>query len=368
VNSEPLSEIETPAVVIDRTRLQRNITGMQQLADARGVRLRPHVKTHKCLEIAQLQLAAGAVGITASKTDEALVFIEAGVPSVTVAYPLLDPRKLERLLRAATDHNTDLRLVVESTAGIEALTRAATNQQRKISVFIEIDVGLHRCGVTADNPHLLELARRISDSPALHFIGLLSHAGHAYAAADADAVRQIAADEQQQLTRAKEQLLSCGTPVPEISVGSTPTVLASDTYDGITEIRPGNYVFLDRTPLRLGLATIKQVALTVLATVVSRNDQFLIIDAGSKVLSSDRGAHGTAGSGGYGEAYFGDEALQVVRLSEEHGFIARGAADIPIGAKLRIVPNHACPVVNLAEELITTSGDRWRVAARAKTR
>jgi D-serine deaminase-like pyridoxal phosphate-dependent protein len=279
---------------------------------------------------------------------------------------------LGRLLRAAKQQGTDLRVVIDSGAGVAALTAAAAEAAMTVGALLEIDVGLRRCGVEESDPWLVPLARALHESPATQFVGLLSHAGHAYAAGTRAEVTAIAAEECRILERVRERLESAGMPVKEVSVGSTPTVLGSDSYAGITEIRPGNYVFLDRTPVRLGLATLAQVALTVLATVVSRNADFLIIDAGSKVFSSDSGAHGTKGGDGYGIGFPLDDengqGRRVVRLSEEHGFVARDSWDLPPGTTLRIVPNHSCPVVNLADELIVVSAgevvDRWRVAAR----
>lgn len=372
-----LIDVETPAVVIDRERLLANLDRVAGIATRHGVRLRPHVKTHKCLEIAHLQLERGAVGITASKVDEALVFIAQGLKSVTVAYPLVDPRKVHRLLTAARDYDTDLRVTVDSSHGVEVLAQVATELGVPVGVFLEIDVGLRRCGVAEDSPELVQLERLIAGRSNLHFLGLLSHAGHAYGSADRAGVELIAAEECAILRRVRGTLENAGIEVAEVSIGSTPTVLASVDYAGITEIRPGNYVFMDRTPVRLGLATLEQVALTVVATVVSRNDAFLITDAGSKVLSSDLGAHGTGSAGGFGVAFpldgapVGAAGLNVAKLSEEHGFIER-TADIPVGTRLRIVPNHACPVVNLADELLVLSDEcliaRWRVAARGCVR
>jgi D-serine deaminase-like pyridoxal phosphate-dependent protein len=285
---------------------------------------------------------------------------------------------MQRLLTAGRQHGTDLRVVVDSRVGVEVLARGAREAGSTVGALLEIDVGLHRCGVREGDPELVEIVQVIRSCEALRFVGLLSHAGHAYAAADRRQVAEIAAVEVRILQRVRAKLESGGVRVDEVSIGSTPTVLASESYDGITEIRPGNYVFLDRTPVRLGLATIEQVALSVLTTVVSRNDQYLIVDAGSKVLTSDLGAHGSGGAGSYGVAFPVQEsaadsnALNVVRLSEEHGFVEPAGREIPIGAKLRIVPNHACPVANLADELVVVSGgrvvDRWRVAARGKTR
>ena len=373
-----IGQTETPAVLVDRERLLRNIEWAQQLVARHGLVLRPHVKTHKCVEIAQLQLAHGAVGVTASKVDEALVFIEANVPSITVAYPLVETRKLERLLRAAARRGTDVRVVVDSALGVELLRETAGRCGGAAGVFVEIDVGLHRCGLRENDPQLLPLVRSIFDRRGLRFAGLLSHAGHAYGASNAEEVAQIAAAECAIMQRVRLRIEQAGIDVPEVSVGSTPTVLASESYEGITEIRPGNYVFMDRTPVRLGLVGLERIALTVLATVVSRNESYLIIDAGSKVLSSDRGAHGTDAVAGCGLAFpIGPEddladGLNVVKLSEEHGFVEHGGHDLRIGTKLRLVPNHACPVVNLADELVIVSGDRevarWRVAARGKVR
>ncbi|MBI4641663.1 MAG: alanine racemase [Candidatus Tectomicrobia bacterium] len=371
---ESFLEIETPSVLLDQARVGKNIRLIQELANAHHVNVRPHIKTHKCLEIARMQLNEGATGITAAKTDEALVFMNDGVRSVTVAYPLVIDSKVDRLLKASLARNVDLRLVVDSLTGVEALSRSARKQGAKIGAFIEVDVGLHRCGIKEDDPLLITLARKIDQDRSLNFLGLLSHAGHAYGAKNVDEVRKIAQDEQEIMARIKQRLNREGIDVREISVGSTPTVLASDNFEEITEIRPGNSVFMDRTPLRFGLIEPDRIALSVLATVVSANSDYLIIDAGSKALSSDQGAHGIAGMEGYGLAYpvdrfqgKGSEML-VVKLSEEHGFVARSGVDLPIGSQVRIIPNHSCVVANLAETYIVVNENRvigqWKIDAR----
>jgi D-serine deaminase-like pyridoxal phosphate-dependent protein len=207
-------------------------------------------------------------------------------------------------------------------------------------------------------------------------VGILSHAGHAYAASNRAEIAGIAAEERAIMLRVRDRLQADGHELSEISVGSTPTVLASESFDGITEARPGNYVFSDATAVRLELGRLDDVALTILATIISANDRYFIIDAGSKVLSSDLGAHGTGGAG-YGlalplERSDNDSPLRVVRLSEEHGFVKRAGSDLPIGTKLRIIPNHACPVANLADRLTIVSRsevvDEWLVAGRGKVR
>jgi D-serine deaminase-like pyridoxal phosphate-dependent protein len=339
--------------------------------------VRPHAKTHKCLEIAARQIAAGAVGLTVAKVDEALVFIEQGIRSITVAYPIVVDSKLARLFEAARSEQVYLRMIVDSPIGVEALANEAARQDVRLGVYIKIDVGLHRCGLSPEDPRLVPLAQSIDKNDHLRLVGLLSHAGHSYAACDADEARQIATQEQQSMRAAQEHLARAGYPVTEISVGATPTVLASDNFEGITEIRPGNYVFVDQTARRIGLVDIDAIALTVLATVISCNDAYVIVDAGSKVLSSDSGAHGS-GSAGFGVAYpaerFGEPAaeLMVQKLSEEHGWLKRMGDSLDVGSLVRIIPNHSCAVVGLADTLtVIRDGkpiDEWRVAARGCVR
>ena len=367
-------DLETPHILLDQDRLQANIQLIQNIGHTRGVNVRPHIKTHKCLELARQQVDAGAVGITSSKVDEALVFINNGIRSVTVAYPLVVDAKLDRLIAAARTNDTDLRLIVDSAAGVGAISKVAARHEKQISIFLKIDVGLHRCGLTEDDPGLVGLVQKIVGEPNLNFVGLLSHAGHTYGADDADAARKIAQEECGIMMRVRKKLENNGIEVSEVSVGSTPGTLASDSYDGITEIRPGNYVFMDRMPLRLKVIEINQIALSVLATVVSKNSDYFIIDSGSKTLSSDQGAHGMPGMEGFGLAYpvdrFEDTNCEMIvtRLSEEHGVVIRGDFDLEIGSKVRVVPNHSCVVANLLETYtVLRDGeiiDQWDIAAR----
>lgn len=370
-----LASIRTPAALIDTLALQRNILRMQQRADGAGVALRPHIKTHKCMEIAKLQLAAGATGVTASKPYEALAFIERGVPSVTIAYPFLEKDGVHELLQSAAEHGCrDLRFVVDSQAGLRQLAMAVNSSSTRFSesfpVYIKVDVGLHRCGVDPSAPGmLLEVARALEAEPSLHLCGLLSHAGQAYGAAGADECRKIGEGERQLMLAARDTLVSAGLvgSTFEISVGATPTELARTEFSGITELRPGNYALMDRTPLRLNLAQPQDVALCVLATVVSTNSRFAIIDAGSKVVSSDKGAHGADGMSNFGHAFscarYDDFVegrgahYEVASLSEEHGWLRRlpDAPVLGVGDRVLLVPNHSCPIVNLSDELCSVS-------------
>ncbi len=425
--------LDTPCVLVDRVRLDANLQAMQARATWHGLALRPHIKTHKCPEIAARQLALGAAGITAAKVDEALVFLAAGVRDLTLAYPLVCSEKLDRLLAAAKAAGARVRLLADSESGVATLEAAARRHGPwpdvsggGLEVFLKIDVGLGRCGLVPDDPGLIPLARRLADGnkekgSGLRLAGLLSHAGQAYGAADAAQARDVAEAERRLMVGLAGRLRGLGLAVPEVSVGSTPTVLAAEDFSGLTEIRPGNYAFLDRAAVRLGLAGLGDVALTVLATVVSRGRDRIIIDAGSKSLSAELGAHGTGSAGyGFGLAFpvqtaptapcaadacsggAGDEALAVAdllrswppgvpglpvaRLSEEHGILnvpgpgtaerpaATWAAGLAVGDRVRILPNHACAVANLAERYVVLLPGPppgivfWEVAARGKVR
>jgi D-serine deaminase-like pyridoxal phosphate-dependent protein len=368
--TDALAALETPAVVVDAAVMRRNIAKAAALGGAAGVAVRPHAKTHKSILLAKLQCEAGAVGITVAKCSEAAVFLEAGFADITVAHALVDSRKIGRLLALAGAREAKLTLIADSVPGLDAIAVAVEAQGVPVAVQVMVDVGLHRCGVDPEGEAAQRLVQAIADRNGLHFAGLISHAGHAYAAADAEAVRGIAEAERTAMLGLAARLDRAGIPVPAISVGSTPTIWLAESLSGITEIRPGNYVFMDLTQVSLGVASRRDVALSVLATVVSCNDRYAIIDAGSKVLSSDRGPHGTARLGGFGLASRLERPeapeMAVVSLSEEHGFVEHGGQQPRIGERLRIVPNHSCTVVGLARTLTVIDGqscENWPVDA-----
>ncbi|WP_045684487.1 alanine racemase [Martelella endophytica] len=344
--------LETPCVMIDAARLKANIAQMQAIATDGGVALHPHIKTHKSLAIAGMQRQAGARGVTASHPGEAAVFIRAGFSPVTLAYPLVRPEPVSALLTLGREHGVQVRFIADSMTGLAALERGAEKAGQTADVFIKVDVGLHRCGVDPLTETGIALAERLEASR-LTFCGLLSHAGQAYGAGSPDGIRAVAATERRILLAFKERLRRHGIAVPQISVGSTPSLIAHDGFDGIDEIRPGNYVFFDMTAVRLGIIRRDSISLAVSATIISKNRDFYIVDAGSKTLSSDLGAHSTGSGTGFGEAWSADldRPLSIEKLSEEHGMVARDGTDLAIGARLLIYPNHACVVVNLAPRL-----------------
>jgi len=368
--------LETPAVVIDKARLIANIRRARSLVPD-AVALRPHIKTHKCHEIARLQLANGATGLTCAKPGEAVAMLAGGAPSVTVAYPIVVPAKAERVMRAARDRDADARFLADSPDGVAALATAAKAVGGRWPVYVEVDTGLRRCGVDPDGGQGIALARRIAGEPGLVFAGLFTHEGHAYGGKTPDGIRAVAAAVSATLGGLKARIETAGLSVPTVSTGSTPTLFANAGWEVANEARPGNYVLADLTPVKLGLIDLCDIALAVAATVVSTNNDYAIIDAGSKALTSDLAPHSSGGAASYGLAYELGTAgaampFPVARLSEEHGFLALEGRAMKVGTRVIVFPNHSCPIVNLVDDLTVIgeggSIERWPVAARGSIR
>jgi len=337
--------LDTPALLVDLDRLESNIDWMAAHARAGGVALRPHFKTHKSTAIARRQLAAGAVGITVAKLDEAEALIDGGVEApILLAFEIVAQPKLERAMRLA--RRVPLTLAVDSAEGAARLAAAAGPVGRVLDVWIEIDSGLERCGVVpADAP---AMARVVAAHPSLRLTGMFTHAGQSYAAPSPGDVARIAAIEAGAVVEAAAATRAIGIPVDTVSAGSTPTARFLRGSSGITEIRPGTYVFYDALQVALGSADADQCALSISTTVISRPAAGrAVVDAGSKAFGLDKGAHSSDLLADYGTVVSGDGSL--VRLSEEHG-ILRIATESPlaIGDRVRIVPNHACSASNLA--------------------
>jgi D-serine deaminase-like pyridoxal phosphate-dependent protein len=340
------AELDTPTVVVDLDRLEENVSRMADLARRAGVRLRPHAKTHKSAAVAALQAAAGASGLTVAKVGEAEAFAAAGFHDLFVAYPVVGEAKARRLL-ALAERGVRLIVGVDSEDGARILAVPFAEAGRRLEVRIEVDVGLARTGVPpASVPALAAAVSRIGG---LELQGLFTHAGHAYAAASPADVAQVGRGEGETLAQCADVLRRAGLEVADVSVGSTPTALAAMSVAGVTECRPGTYVFNDATQVALGTCGPERCALTVLATVVSvpAHDR-AVIDAGTKTLTSEavRPRPDTFG-------VLADGRGRLVRLTEEHGVVqpAPGAA-FHVGERVRVVPSHACPVVNLHDRLI----------------
>ena len=367
-----ITEIPTPAVLVDTERLTRNLDRMQSAAISRGMRLRPHAKTHKSPHVARLQIERGAVGICCAKLGEAEVFADAGIGDIRMPYPL-NPVNADRVL--ALDARLALSFIVDDPAVARAWSDRAVTAGRRLNVLIKVDVGFHRCGIDPDSPGAIAAVQEIASMPGLRFRGLLSHAGHAYNATSEAEIAAIADTEARLLG---DLAAASGVLCEEISVGATPTARFSLQQRGLTEIRPGNYAYYDRTQVALGAATFDDCALTVLARVVSRpaRDR-VILDSGSKTLTND-GGRGTGNTAGYGavlkdlQSADVDSTLLVERLSEEHATVraTTGESALETGDLARIVPNHSCVVSNLVDYVWLVDGEavveRLPVAARGR--
>ena len=340
-------QIDTPALLISAERLQNNIDAMQTLAKQTRCQLRPHIKTHKSTELALRQLTAGAVGITVSKPGEAEVMIDAGIRDIFIANQITHPMKIKRLM--VLHRRGRIILGLDHLRQIELLRPLFEKQSKPLEIRIEIDSGLKRCGVQSKKD-LLSLARRVIREPWLRLEGIFTHAGHVYGASSAAEAARIARQEGEVMAAAADWLRGDGISVECVSVGSTPTVAVSARNKEVNEIRPGNYVFYDGIQLALGVCRPVHCALFVLATVISRpGANRIVIDAGSKALNLDRGAHAKNILDGYGTPVHFPGVIS--RLSEEHGVVEIPAdSPLQVGDPLLILPNHACAVANLYEK------------------
>ena len=349
-----LSELPTPQVLIDRKRLVANIGRMQRAATDGGIALRPHTKTHKSPLIARWQLDHGAQGICCAKIGEAEVFADAGCSDIRLPYPI-NPSNATRL--AALMDRVHLSIAIDHLRVAETWSRFMVEHGKQLDVLVKVDVGYHRCGIDPDLQTAVKFLQHTASLQGLRLRGLLSHAGHSYNAKSDDERVAIAKDEAAILRNLANESRRVGVAIDEISVGSTPTALISASETGLTELRAGSYVYYDRSQVAIGSATLKDCALSVLATVVSKPaEDRLILDCGSKILTSDTG-RGKVRPKGYGavftklETTTPDDTLFIDRLSEEHAVVMaqNGSSRLEPGDRVRILPNHSCVVSNLVD-------------------
>ncbi|MBZ5557341.1 MAG: alanine racemase [Acidobacteriia bacterium] len=372
-----MNDLPTPQVLIDQPRLFANIDRAQQLATSAGVALRPHAKTHKSPVVAKWQIEKGAVGICCAKLGEVEAFVDAGMESVNIRLPYpVNPFNAARLI-ALMDRAT-LSIIVDHLDVARGWSDEMRRAGRALDVLVKVDVGFHRCGIDPAGD-ALGFLQAVAAMPGLRLRGLLSHAGHGYHAASDDELRSVAAREAETLTALRDRATKAGIGLDEMSVGATPTLRFSAGLPGITELRPGNYVYFDRTQVALGAATLDDCALTVLATVVSKPAaDRIILDCGSKTLTNDQ-ARGITKAAGYGAVLVGDggsprrvdETLTIERLSEEHATVrVTGRTPLQPGDRVRVLPNHSCVVSNLVDAVRLMEDDRvidtLPVAARGR--
>lgn len=362
-----IEELETPAVLVDLDVLDQNLRKKADQARAAGVKLRPHTKTHKSIWLAKEQLKYGAAGITVAKLGEAEVMAEGGIDDILVAFPIVGSKKLERL-RRLLERGIKVTVSTDDVEVARGLSELGQSMGRKIPLYVDVNSGLGRCGLEPGEP-TVQLVKRIAALSGVEVAGLMTHSGHAYGKLTDDAKREVARNEAEDLVRTKQLLQQEGIEIREVSVGSTPTSDYIGEQKDVTEMRPGAYVFGDRSQIAIGSITEENCAMHVLATVVSiPRPGTIIIDAGSKTFGSDLNAHlpGYATLRGNPEVY-------VERLSEEHGNVrVPEHMQFAIGDVLQFVPNHCCATTNLHDHLIGVRGGKYecdiRVDARGKIR
>jgi D-serine deaminase-like pyridoxal phosphate-dependent protein len=356
-------DLDTPALIVDLDRMERNLAAMASVAQAGGKSLRPHTKTHKTPEIARLQVQHGARGITVAKVGEAEVMASHGLDDLFIANEIVGEEKIGRLLRVM--ETASVTCGVDSREGAEALSRAAAAKGVRAPVRVEFDSGLGRAGARSIES-AIELAHTADRLPGVEFRGVFSYEGHANLLPSPQKeaeCRRIGA----LLAELCERLRDHGLDPGDVSVGSTPCSPLMAREEVVTELRPGTYVFYDTMQAKWG-ARMEDCALTVLCTVVSRpDDGTAILDGGVKTFAGDR-----AESGSRHGTVVEDSAILFDWANEEHGHLdLRGATLRPkVGDKLRVVPQHVCTCVNMHETLHGVRGDSvevaWRIAARGK--
>jgi D-serine deaminase-like pyridoxal phosphate-dependent protein len=345
-----LSELPTPALVLDVARVRRNAERMRTRVEQMGARLRPHIKTHKCAEVARLQTSGHAAGLTVSTLAEARWFAARGFTDLTYAVPI-EPGKFAEAIELARECERLALLTddVEIPAQLDTAARAANVE---LDLFLKVDCGYHRCGVEPETREAFEIPRRIADASHLRFAGILTHAGHSYHSRSLDELHRLARHERDVMVECAAALRAAGIAVPVVSIGSTPTISTIENLEGVDEARPGNYIFFDAFQATLGSCRFEDCALTVLSSVVHRDAtrRKVVIDAGAIALSKDRGAADIDPTCGYGrvlDVEGRDLDLRVTSLSQEHGMIEAHDDDalfdqLKVGTRLRILANHSC--------------------------
>lgn len=348
-----LSTLETPALILDRSALERNTARMTERFRRLGLRLRPHTKTAKSIDVARLALAGNFGGITVSTLREAEYFADHGINDIIYAVSII-PDKLGRVA-ALVRRGVRLTVITDQVPVAEEVSRRALELGIDLEVLIELDSGERRAGVLAGSDALIELGRAIHNLPALRLAGVLTHAGHSYQGRSIDAIQRVAEDERACAATAAERLRAAGLPVEVVSIGSTPTATHGLSYEGITEMRCGVYMFCDVFQSEIASCSREDIAVSVLATVIGHRPDInsALIDAGALALSKDRstGAPGLPEDIGFGLVMDVTGSRRIDRVTvghvyQEHGMLVSDGPfpfdELPVGTRVRVLPNHAC--------------------------
>ena len=350
-------ELDTPALLIDRERLMKNLKDMQSYADAHGVALRPHTKTHKCPEIAKMQLAAGACGIAVAKVGEAEAMAEAGLDDLFIANEIVGEAKLRRIA-ALAKRGVKLAFGVDTPCQVTAAESVFAQEGVSVPVLVEIEVGENRSGVI-EEADFLTLLDTLRTCPHVIFGGIFSHDGNSYGAADLPALLALSEGAQRRTLRFAALAAAHGMPCRTVSYGATPTFMNHvPILPGITELRPGTYALMDASQGH-AIGTLDRCAATVLATVISKpTDTRTILDVGAKGLTMQSRTEGICAVPGKGTLYDCPE-VHIEKVFDEHAIILDRAFHdrVQIGQKVRVIPVHICPVCNLYDQAYLISGD-----------
>ncbi|MBX3070544.1 MAG: alanine racemase [Thermomicrobiales bacterium] len=354
--------VDTPAPLVDESILQQNIDDMAEIARGFGVKLRPHIKTHKSTVVAKRQIEAGATGIMCAKIGEAQVFADAGITDITVGYQIVGDLKIHRLLTLM--EQADVTVCLDSLVAAEALSGALSSEGRTVKVLLEVNTGHDRAGVLYGQP-AVDLAIGVAKLPGLQFTGVMTHEGHG-SAQPAETIREVSLEAGKRLVDTAEGIRAAGIQVDTVSVGSTPCAIHTPGVEGVTEMRPGTYVYRDTMGFRYGIYGPDRCAVRYLATVSSRpaRDR-AILDSGAKTLAAD----GSAGFPGQGYVV-GHPDVRLKALYEEHGvaILPETEEGMELGNRVEVIPNHVCTSVNLHDRLFVVRDgavvDEWKVDAR----
>ncbi len=366
--------ISTPAALIDTARMQRNINTMQDRMNSLGVKLRPHVKTSKCVTVVRRQIAAGASGITVSTLKEAEQFFAAGVTDILYAVGMVSTKLAHAL--TLRDNGCDLKIIVDSLAAAQAVVDFGRAHGHVFEVWLEVDTDGHRAGLKPEGDELIAVGRALHEG-GMKLGGVMTHAGGSYELNTPQALQAMAEQERSLCVLAAQRLRAADLPCPNVSVGSTPTALSAQHLEGVTEVRAGVYVFHDLVMVNVGVASMDDVALSVLTTVIGHQHEkgWALVDAGWMAMSRDRGTEKQSHDYGYGQVCdVGGRAIDGYTISsanQEHGILSRtGEADrdiakhFPVGTVLRILPNHACATAAQFPEYVAVGDDETQTWSR----
>lgn len=366
----PYNMIDTPALLVDLERVKKNLTSMQQKADTAQVKLRPHTKTHKMPYFAKMQMEMGAAGICVAKVGEAEVMADAGIRDIFIATEIVGLHKLKRL-RTLSEKGVTVHVSVDDLVQVQQLAEVFDGATSPLAVRIEVEVGENRSGILCLQ-QALDLAAFIRKIPVLYFEGIFCHEGHTYKSKTLEECRKLGVKAQQYMITMAQEIRAAGFEVETVSIGSTPSMLNCEILPGITEIRPGTYIFMDAAQGQI-TGDFDLCAATVLGTVVSLpTEERIILDTGAKALTAQVRQGGICNTPGLGMVK-NSNGIRLAGVFDEHGIILNRELrqKLRIGDKLEIIPNHICPAVNLYDKAYLVSDGQVLmtvpVSARGKT-